>query len=207
MTRKRYTPRILLIDDDSAFLESTTWLLEDAGFQVSSHPSAGAFLTSIDTNPPAAVEPVCVVTDIRMPDMSGLQLITELQVRKLIWPVIVITGHGDVGLAVETMRNGAASFIEKPFDVDILVAHIQEALEDPGCGLRDPTKARDTLAQLSNRERQVLALVCEGKLNKSIADILGVSIKTVEFHRSKLTQKLGVSTVQDLVKISLGYPC
>ena len=191
------TTRIHLVDDNDGFRESTAWLLETAGFEVESYASGPAFLESRDTRPPpGAVE--CLVSDIRMPQMSGVQLQEELRRRGDTIPLVFITAHGDVPLAVEAMRKGAANFLEKPFGDEVLVDAINAAL----ARLRG---ASETLARLSPRERQVLDLVVASKPNKIIADILGISIKTVELHRANMMNKLGVRSLPDLMKVALGH--
>ncbi|WP_305067665.1 response regulator [Lysobacter sp. GX 14042] len=189
--------RIHLVDDNDGFRDSTAWLLETAGFEVESYASAPAFLDSRDTRPPpGTVE--CLVSDIRMPDMSGVQLQEELRRRGDTIPLVFVTAHGDVPLAVEAMRKGAANFLEKPFGDEVLVDAIEAAL----ARVRGASEA---LAKLSPRERQVLDLVVASKPNKIIADILGISIKTVELHRANMMNKLGVRSLPDLMKVALGH--
>lgn len=189
--------RIHLVDDNDGFRDSTAWLLETAGFEVESYASGPAFLEGRDTRPPpGTVE--CLVSDIRMPQMSGVQLQEELRRRGDTIPLVFITAHGDVPLAVEAMRKGAANFLEKPFGDEVLVEAINAAL----ARVRG---ASETLARLSPRERQVLDLVVASKPNKIIADILGISIKTVELHRANMMNKLGVRSLPDLMKVALGH--
>ncbi len=189
--------RVHLVDDNDGFRESTAWLLETAGFEVESYPSAGAFLDSRgERPPPGTVE--CLVSDIRMPQMSGVQLQEELRRRGDAIPLVFVTAHGDVPLAVEAMRKGAANFLEKPFGDEVLVDAINAAL----ARVRGASEA---LARLSPRERQVLDLVVASKPNKIIADILGISIKTVELHRANMMNKLGVRSLPDLMKVALGH--
>ncbi|KGO98054.1 response regulator transcription factor [Novilysobacter defluvii] len=189
--------RVHLVDDNDGFRESTAWLLETAGFEVESYPSAGAFLESRgERPPPGTVE--CLVSDIRMPQMSGVQLQEELRRRGDAIPLVFVTAHGDVPLAVEAMRKGAANFLEKPFGDEVLVDAINAAL----ARVRGASEA---LARLSPRERQVLDLVVASKPNKIIADILGISIKTVELHRANMMNKLGVRSLPDLMKVALGH--
>ena len=159
---------------------------------------------------PAPRAGACVVSDIRMPHMSGLVLLEELRRREQTIRVIFVTAHADVPLAVEAMRRGAADFIEKPFEARILIQAIRlAALDDPTQLPRVmgsvPADSDTRLAALTRRERQVLELVVAGKFNKSIADILGISTKTVELHRASLMSKLGVRNLPDLVKVYLGY--
>ena len=193
----RAATRVHLVDDNDGFRDSTAWLLETAGFEVESYPSAGAFLDSrAERPPPGTVE--CLVSDIRMPQMSGVQLQEELRRRGDAIPLVFVTAHGDVPLAVEAMRKGAANFLEKPFGDEVLVDAINAAL----ARVRGASEA---LARLSPRERQVLDLVVASKPNKIIADILGISIKTVELHRANMMNKLGVRSLPDLMKVALGH--
>lgn len=193
----RAATRVHLVDDNDGFRESTAWLLETAGFEVESYPSAGAFLDSrVERPPPGTVE--CLVSDIRMPQMSGVQLQEELRRRGDAIPLVFVTAHGDVPLAVEAMRKGAANFLEKPFGDEVLVDAINAALARA-------RGASEALARLSPRERQVLDLVVASKPNKIIADILGISIKTVELHRANMMNKLGVRSLPDLMKVALGH--
>jgi two-component system, LuxR family, response regulator FixJ len=195
---------VFLVDDNESFRRSTLWLLEDADMTVNEFPSAHALLEAL-ARLSKPVECGCIVTDLRMPGMSGLELMEELRKRKVTLPVIMITGHGDVPLAVEAMRRGAVNFLEKPFEETVLIETIRAAVSEPGAALRNPEASRAKLKRLSPRERQVLELVCAGSLNKSIADTLGISVKTVELHRSNMLSKLETRTIQELVKLSLGY--
>jgi len=195
---------VYLIDDDDSFRESTTWLLEAADLDVVDYASPSEFLDAVEQKGPAG-QVGCVVTDLRMPEMNGFELIDELRKRHLSMPVVVITGHGDVPVAVEAMKMGAANFIEKPFDGPVLVETVKRAMQEPGAKLRNPEATQERLDKLSPRERQVLDLVCAGKLNKTIADVLGISIKTVELHRANMQSKLGARNVQELVRLTLGY--
>lgn len=190
-----------VVDDNDAFRGSTVWLLETSGFQVREYPSGPAFLAEVvdaPAPPASAALAECLVSDIRMPQMSGLQLQAELRRRNKAMPLVFVTAHGDVPLAVEAMRNGAAHFLEKPFSDDALIEAIRTALAQP-------LGASVALAKLTPRERQVLDLVVASKPNKIIADILGISIKTVELHRANMMGKLGVRSVPDLMKVALGH--
>lgn len=191
--------RIFLVDDNDGFRESTAWLLETAGYQVEAFPSAERFLAGY-AQPAGGVEQ-CLISDIRMPGMSGLQLQEELNKRGIRLPLVFVTAHGDVPLAVEAMRKGASNFLEKPFTDQALTDAVDVALaaarKQSGGG--DPA----LLAKLSPREKQVLDLVVASKPNKIIADILGISIKTVELHRANMMHKLGVRSVPELMKVAL----
>jgi FixJ family two-component response regulator len=195
------TARVVhLVDDNEPFRRSTAWLLETAGFTVHDYPGARAFLEAAAT---LDDEPCCLVSDIRMPDMSGLELHEELRKRGSRLPIVFITAHGDIPLAVEAIRKGASDFIEKPFQDNKLIAAIEGALAGRGNG-DAASQSREKLARLTPREVQVLDLVVSGKLNKTIADELHISIKTVELHRANMMSKLGVHNVPDLVRLVLG---
>ena len=192
--------RIYLVDDNDGFRESTAWLLETAGFEPLAFASGAAFLAAYDGQRHGAADE-CLVSDIRMPQMSGLQLQEELVRRGIRLPLVFVTAHGDVPLAVEAMRKGASNFLEKPFTDEALVQAIRAALSS-----RQQAPARNgALAKLSPRERQVLDLVVASKPNKIIADILGISIKTVELHRANMMSKLGVRSLPELMKVALGH--
>jgi two-component system response regulator FixJ len=169
-----------VIDDDEALRDSLTFLLHTARLDVQSYPSAAAFLEAL---PQANLS--CVITDVRMPGMSGIDLLRRLRERKISVPVIVITGHGDIPLAVEAMRIGAIDFLEKPFDDEVLIASVRVALkqregEVKRHGEREEIEGR--LAALSNRERDVLGGLVAGRANKQIAYDLGISPRTVEIY-------------------------
>lgn len=192
-----------LVDDNDAFRESTAWLLQTAGFEVREYASGPQFLAEVvdaaaTASSTSGAPAECLVSDIRMPEMSGLQLQGELRRRDNALPLVFVTAHGDVPLAVEAMRNGAAHFLEKPFSDDALIEAIRTALAKP-------VGAAVALAKLTPREKQVLDLVVASKPNKIIADILGISIKTVELHRANMMAKLGVRSVPDLMKVALGH--
>jgi FixJ family two-component response regulator len=202
-------PVAYLVDDNEPFRRSTSLLLETAFIEVRGFDSGAALLTQLEREP-APPSGACVVSDIRMPHMSGLVLLEELRRRAQTIRVIFVTAHADVPLAVEAMRRGAADFIEKPFEARILIQAIRLAAGDDPTQLPRvmgsvPADTDARLAALTRRERQVLELVVAGKFNKSIADILGISTKTVELHRASLMSKLGVRNLPDLVKVYLGY--
>ena len=195
-----------VIDDDEAMRDSLEFLLDTAGLRVRASASAKAFLKTI---PDPALG--CVVTDIRMPDMTGLELIKALRAAGHDYPVIVITGHGDVALAVEAMKAGVIDFIEKPFDDETLLAAIAIALDrsPSSAGEASPERQAITerLAELSPRERDVLRGVIDGKPNKVIAYDLGISPRTVEVYRANLMTKMRAASLSELVRMALvaGY--
>lgn len=195
--------RIYLVDDNDGFRESTAWLLETAGFETLSYASGAEFLAAYRGERHGDL-PECLVSDMRMPEMSGLQLQDELRRHGITLPLVFVTAHGDVPLAVEAMRKGASNFLEKPFSEDALIDALRAALTNArnrGIG----AVPNESLAKLSPRERQVLDLVVASKPNKIIADILGISIKTVELHRANMMNKLGVRSLPELMKVALGH--
>lgn len=196
--------RVYLVDDNEAFRRSTAWLLEAASLDVIDFAGGPSLLSRFEHEAPPA-QNVCVVSDVRMPQMSGLELLEELRSRKISLPLIFVTAHGDVPLAVEAMRRGARHFIEKPFEGDTLISAVKLVLSEPAPNAPGSPDGSARLARLTPRERQVLDLVVTGKLNKTIADVLGISIKTVELHRSNMMTKLEVRNVPELVRLVLGH--
>lgn len=190
-----------VIDDDDAMRESLAFLFDTAGVAVQLYDSATTFL---QTAAPDAAG--CIVTDVRMPEMSGLDLLRELRARGIAMPVVVITGHGDVPLAVEAMQAGAMDFLEKPFDDERLLAAVERALSlgsAEGPVSEEQAEARRRVGELSRRERQVLRRLVEGQLNKTIAFDLGISARTVEVYRAKLMSKMQAGAFADLVRLAL----
>jgi two-component system, LuxR family, response regulator FixJ len=194
-------PIVHIIDDDEALRESLAFLLRSAGLEVRSFESAKAFL---DVLPGAA--PGCVITDVRMPDVSGIELLRRLKELRIGVPVIVITGHGDIALAVEAMKMGAADFFEKPFDDDLLVASVRAALrqrEDQTKRGAERAEIEHRISSLSPREKDVLAGLIDGRANKQIAFDLGISPRTVEIYRANLMNKMQANSLSDLVRMAL----
>jgi two-component system response regulator FixJ len=190
-----------VIDDDVGVRQSLAFLLSTAGLAVRVHESAVAFLAAL----PSAQDG-CIVTDVRMPGMDGLELQRRLREKKIGLPVIVMTGHGDVALAVEAMKAGAADFIEKPFDDEILLSAIRAALarhaqSAESEGRRTAIRAR--LGLLSEREREVLDGLVAGKPNKIIAYDLGISARTVEVYRANVMTKMQADSLSELVRMVL----
>lgn len=197
-----------LVDDNDGFRDSTAWLLETAGFDVHAYPGGEAFLAA-HADAAALDGEQCLISDIRMPGMSGLQLQDELIRRGIALPLIFVTAHGDVPLAVEAMRKGAVNFLEKPFGDETLIEAVRLALRKAVPMAHDAEGAidegEDRLSRLSPRERQVLELVIASKPNKIIADVLGISIKTVELHRANMMNKLQVRSLPELMKVALRH--
>jgi len=191
-----------VVDDDESARESLAFLLEAADFEVVSHASPLALLDALPLNGAG-----CVITDMRMPDMTGLELVRELNARGSRVPIIMITGHGDIPLAVEAMRAGVADFIEKPFGESRMLDALNRALETappPAAEVSDETTlVRQRLETLSERERQVLDGVVDGQPNKVIARELGISPRTVEIYRAKLMAKMQADNLAALVRMTL----
>ena len=176
-------------------------LLRTALIDVATYSSSAAFLEEI---PDAKLN--CVITDVRMPGMSGIDLLKRLREMKIDVPVIVITGHGDVPLAVEAMKIGAIDFLEKPFDDEVLLASVKAAIERQGDDIKrnaGRTEIENKLAALSNRERDVLGGLVAGRANKQIAFDLGISPRTVEIYRANLMNKMQAGSLSDLVRMAL----
>ena len=188
-----------IVDDDEAVRQSLAFLLGSAGLTVRLYDSASAFLAGL-----SAVKNGCLVTDVRMPDMTGIELLQQLRAKACRLPAIVITGHGDVPLAVEAMKAGAVDFIEKPFDQETILHAVQAALERgfEGEGGEDPAIAAK-LATLSERERQVLEGLIAGHPNKTIAYDLGISPRTVEVYRANLMTKMGARSLSELIRMAI----
>ena len=190
-----------VIDDDPAVRDSLAFLLESNGMSVRTYESATEFLRIVDQ-----LGGGCIVTDIRMPEMSGLELIRELTQRGVKRPMVVITGHGDVPLAVEAMKAGVADFLEKPFEEEALLRAIRTAQASPAQSSQDLAerqRLRAILDSLSQRERQVLEGVVAGKMNKVIAYELGISHRTVDVYRANVMSKTGANGLSDLVRMVL----
>jgi FixJ family two-component response regulator len=192
--------RVYIVDDDNAVRNALALLFRTAQLDAQAFPSAQAFLEGADLG-----RRCCVLLDIRMPGMTGTTLRDELLRRNARVPVIFITGHGDIPMAVDAMRKGAFDFIEKPFDDEQLLSQVRAALES--CEEGEPQKGEAAAALddvLSSRQREVLQRVLDGKPSRQIAEELAISVKTVEFHRARIMQKLGVKTAAELFRRCLG---
>jgi two-component system response regulator FixJ len=196
-----FSSLVHVIDDDDAVRDSVAFLLRSAKIDVRTYDSATAFLSAI-----AANDAGCVVTDVRMPGMSGVDLLRQLKAKGFTMPVIVITGHGDIQLAVEAMKSGAADFLEKPFDDEVLLNSVKAALhrlEQHTQHESERAELCNKLAALSNRERQVLEGLIAGKANKVIAFDLGISPRTVEIYRAHVMTKMNAGSLSELVRMAL----
>jgi len=192
--------RVIIVDDDEAVRDSMRAMLEAEGFTVQCYAAASCLLEE------AVPSHACLVTDVRMPGMSGLELQEELNRRKLNLPVIMITGHADVPLAVRAMKAGAVEFIEKPVAGEILVAAIKAALH---LGVQSHAReaetkaAQEVLQSLTPREREILEMLVKGLANKAVAQQLGISHRTVELHRAHIVQKLNAKNLSAMVRLVL----
>ena len=192
---------VYVVDDDEAVRDSLQWLLEGKDYRVRCFDSAESFLSRYDPR-----EVACLIIDIRMGGMTGLELQDRLIERHSPLPIVFITGHGDVPMAVNTMKKGALDFIQKPFKEEELlglVDRMQDTAREAFAGHQQAANRDALLSKLTGRESQVLERIVAGRLNKQIADDLGISIKTVEAHRANIMEKLNANTVADLLKIAL----
>lgn len=192
---------VYVVDDDEAVRDSLQWLLEGADYRVRSYASAESFLEGFVDEGVA-----CLVLDVRMPGMSGLALQSELAKRRIDLPIVFVTGHGDIGLAVKAMKAGATDFLQKPCDEAELVEAVKGAL----AGKRQARPAGDidekaaaSLARLTDREREILGYVSKGLTSKAIAQRLGISVRTVDIHRANIMNKTGTRNVVELVRLAL----
>ncbi len=189
---------VFIVDDDPDVRDSLSRLVRAAGFEVECFEGADAFLADWREDRPG-----CLVTDIRMPGMTGLELQERMRSEGSSIPTIVLTGHGDVPGAVRALKGGALDFLQKPYEPDVLLVRIAEALEEDARTRKARERAAEVearLSQLTPREREVMSLVVEGKANKVIAIDLGISERTVELHRGRVMHKLGARSVPDLIR-------
>ena len=192
-------PIVVVVDDHEAVRHSLRVLLESAGYHVRDYPSAVSYLES-------GMDGDCIVADMRMPHMSGMELQSELRGRNVRTPLILITGHGDVSLAVAAMRAGAYDFLEKPVDDEYLLESVKKALSEgtkTRQSARESKMAAEMIAGLTDREREVLNRLVQGMSNKVVAHELGISPRTVETHRARLQTKLKARDLSNLVRISI----
>ncbi|HYD31321.1 MAG TPA: response regulator FixJ [Azospirillaceae bacterium] len=194
-------PTVFVVDDDDALRDSLSLLVETAGYKVETFPAGEPFLDAFDPERPG-----CLLADVRMPGMSGLDLLRELKRWGATLPVIVITGHGDVAMAVSALKDGALDFIEKPFDASVLMDSIRDALDRQDRDQRSRLEAQEILDRmdtLTPREREVMDLVVAGHSNKVIAGRLDISTRTVEVHRARVMEKMRARNLSELVRMAL----
>lgn len=194
------SPTVFIVDDDALVRDALTLLLDTAGYQVEAYASAEAFLEAYRPDRPG-----CLVLDVNMPGMSGPELQAEFARRQIRLPIIFLTAHGDVALAVRAIKNGAMDYLMKPIDGSQLLERVQNGIhEDARLRAAEISTAarREALARLTQREQEVLARIVAGDSNKEIARRLGISHRTVEVHRARIMEKLGARTVLDLAAVS-----
>lgn len=191
-------PRVYVVDDDPDVRSATSFMLEAHGIPVQSFESGLQFIRAVED-----LEPGCIFLDIRMPGMDGVEVLQELARRDIGWPVIVITGHADIALAVETMKFGAIDFLEKPFSEELLQPALDRAVEllqASADALDRRQSAESKVKRLTAREREVLRCLVEGLSNKEVAERLGIRVRTVEMHRANLIKRMGVRGFAEAVR-------
>ena len=196
------TPTVLVVEDDAGMRDSVSLLLRSADFAVQSYPSAETFLAGLDRS-----TPVCLVTDVRLPQMDGIALFRHLVGLGIEPAVVVITGHGDIPMAVAALKEGVVDFVEKPFDPAMLLESVRDAWRRAESSQERQAIAADIAARrstLTSREAEVLTLLADGHLNKVIAARLGMSTRTAEHHRARVMEKMGARSLSQLIKIQLG---
>ncbi|WP_261844762.1 response regulator transcription factor [Aliamphritea ceti] len=194
---QKHPGNVFIVDDDDDFRDSMQWLLESADLNVSSFASARDFLSTYKG------ESGCMLLDVRMPEINGLALQQIMQEREIRLPIIVLSGHGDIPMAVTAMKNGALDFLEKPFDDEVLLPLVENALTHSANLMESQQQQQhiqDLHDSLSRREKQVMVLVVAGRANREIAEELGISPKTVEVHRSRVMSKMRAASLPELVK-------
>ncbi len=194
-------PTVFIVDDDEALRRSLQWLLESVSLRSEAYASSKEFLDTYDPERPG-----CLVLDVRMPGISGLDLQEMLTTRGISLPVIIVTGHADVPMAIRALKSGAFEFIEKPYSDQVLLDRIHQAIALDGEQRRDGSRKADVasrLALLTPREREVMDLVVRGKANKQIANALKLSPKTIEVHRAQVMKKLRAESVAELVRLAV----
>ncbi len=195
-----HDPIVYIVDDDEAIRDALRLLMRSANLRVQCCASADEFLAGYKPELPG-----CLVLDVRMPGMSGLELQRLLKQRHIDIPVVIMTGHGDVSMAVQAMKDGAVDFVEKPFKNDVLLDRIQQCLKtdiDERAKHRENVEAASRIASLTQREREVMELLIQGKRNKTIASELGISNRTVEAHRAKIMEKMQAHSISDIMRIT-----
>lgn len=193
-------PTVFVVDDDDALRESLQWLIKPMGVNVECYGTAKAFLEAYDSSRPG-----CLVLDVRMPGLGGLDLQEQLTARGIVLPVIIITGHGEVPMAVRAMKSGAIDFLEKPFSDQVLLDRIRDAIAQDTRKRREQARRAEVMARLAlltRREREVMEMVVVGMANKQIAAALHISQKTVEAHRARVMDKMQADSVAELVRLA-----
>lgn len=202
-TERNKQATVFVVDDDEAMTKSIRWLIETVGLRVKTFSQGKEFLDSYKSN-----DPGCLILDVRMPGMSGLELQGQLKEHHINLPIIFITGHGDVPMAIKAMKAGAFEFLTKPFNDQTLLDSINQAIEFDSTRRQENLELDSIIARiekLTPRESEVMDLVVEGKLNKVIADELYISAKTVELHRAKIMEKMQAASLAQLVRLVLAY--
>ncbi|HLV76732.1 MAG TPA: response regulator [Marinobacter sp.] len=192
---------VFVVDDDAGMLESTQWLLESVGLQVQAYGDGRQFLNEVGNNRPG-----CLVLDIRMPGLGGLNVQEELQKRGLEIPVIFVSGHADVPIVVRAFKSGAFDFIEKPFNEQLLLDSVQQALQETGKAAGKLAANGDTealIATLTRREKDVFLPLAQGYTSKEIAEQLDVSVKTIDLYRARVMKRLGAERLPDVTGIAI----
>ncbi len=190
--------QVFIIDDDEAVRDAMVLLMQSVGLQALAYSDAKAFLDAAHDEHPA-----CLILDVRMPGMSGLQLAREAQVRRQAWPIIFVTGHGDVPMAVEAMREGAFDFLQKPFREETLIQRVQRAIEqdhNDQVAASEREEIEERVKDLTPREREILQRIVDGESNKVIAIELGISARTVELHRANVMDKMQARSLAHLLR-------
>jgi two-component system response regulator FixJ len=198
-------PRVYVVDDEADVRDSVTLLLRSVALRTATFADAAGFLDAYRPE----TRPACLLTDLRMPGMCGLELFLALRQRGCRMPAVIMTGHGEVGVAVRAMKAGVFDFIEKPFRGQDLIEVVQQALRRCSQNIDEAASRREVevrAATLTPREREVMALVVRGERNKAIARELDLSVRTVELHRARIMEKLGVRTLSDLVRMGMMLP-
>jgi two-component system response regulator DctR len=204
MTETEVAGTVHVVEDDGVLADALSLLLMSRGLAAATYPSGEAFLATVDGGWPGG--PACVLLDVRMRELSGIETFDRLRARKpaMPAPVIFLTGHGDISMAVDAVKNGAFDFFEKPFNDNRLADRVVQALAESQSRLVHADSAgriRNRLDRLTSREKDVMALILKGKLNKIIADELGISMRTVEVHRSNVFSKMGVRSAVELARL------